>query len=192
MVSKTEVIEKTDGELLEILANQNDYVAEVVTWVKDEIESRNLDTGGIHVVTVEESEQAAEASSSFAIVRLATFGQGGMGLLLLCIALFASRELLEAPARITSFAVGVLLIVYAVGVWRSKRWAFTSGVIVYTLIAASNMVVTLILTGLAVFESGKLGHAAFTFVFGAIWTGASAGLALMFNALRKRTLLRGA
>jgi hypothetical protein len=183
MISQTEVNSKTDGELLEIWANQNDYVAEMVTWVKGEIERRKLDTRGIYVFTVEEKEEAAEASSSRAIVNLVTFGQLGLGLLLVCTAVFSSSEQVEA--RIISLAAGALLIVYAVGVWRGDRWALTSGVIVYTLITAVNMLFTIV-AALAIFGSGKLAETWLSLFLAVVSTGASAGLALMFNALRKR------
>jgi hypothetical protein len=183
MISQTEVNAKTDGELLEIWANQSDYVAEMVTWVKGEIERRKLDTRGIYVFTVEEKEEAAEASSSRAIVNLATFGQLGLGLLLVFTAGFSSSEQVEA--RMISLAAGALLIVYAVGVWRGNRWALTSGVIVYTLITAVNMLFT-VLAGLAIFGSGKDAQTWLYFLWAVASTGASTGLALMFNALRKR------
>lgn len=78
-----EVKAKAASELLEIWANQNDYVAEMVTLVKAEIERRNLYTRNIHVFTVEEKkkreeEEAAKALSKFTFLRHLAFLQPKM------------------------------------------------------------------------------------------------------------------
>ncbi len=200
MISETEVKAKTDSELLEIWADQNDYVAEMMAWVKTEIERRNLDTSGTHVFTVEEKEEAAEASSNFTLVRILAFSQVATGLFLICAALWLRREELgpeappggwlvgldiHIPMPITLFAVGALLIVFAVGVWRGKRWAFTSGVIVYALITAFNILVTIV-NGLAILRSNQPGDAAGPLILGVAMTAISGTLAWVFNALRKR------
>jgi hypothetical protein len=188
MISETEVKAKEDSELLEIWANQNDYVAEMVTLVKTEIKRRNLDTSGIHVPTVEEKKEAREASSNFTLARQVAFGTAWGGLLLVCAVLLSRLDPdvnLGGTVEITVLAVGVLLIVYAVGVWRGKRWAFASGVFVYTLITAFNILATIV-NAVAFFRSDRPGRAAWTLIWGATFTFLSGGLALIFNALRKR------
>jgi hypothetical protein len=184
MISETEVKAKTDDELLEIWANQNDYVDKVIAWAKAEIERRNLNTSSIYVPTFEEKKEAREASSNFALARFAAIGQAILGLILTCLALFVDIELGET-AQIIIGAVGVLLLVYAVGIWRGKRWALTSGVVVYALITLWNILVTIVYA-VAFFKTGGAGGAAFGFILGILFTFLSGGLALIFNTLRKR------
>lgn len=128
MISETEVRAKADSELLEIWESQNDYVAEMVTWVKAEIERRNLDTSGICVRSVEEIKEAREISSNLALVRTAALGTALLGLLLIFVGFVNIGG--EVETTIACLAIGALLMVYAAGVWRGKRWAFASGVIV--------------------------------------------------------------
>ena len=75
MISEMEVKAKADSELLEIWANQNDYVTEMVTLVEAEIKRRNLDTSSIHGFTVEEmkEEETAKALPKFTFLHHLTF-----------------------------------------------------------------------------------------------------------------------
>jgi hypothetical protein len=203
MVSETEVRAKTDSELLEIWANQKDYIAEMVTRVNSEIERRNLDISGIHITTakeVEDKKEAAQVSWEVKKARGAALFQGAVGLFMVWVAFYthSSEELLVVPISI--LAAAMLLIFVAVGVWRGKRWAFTSGVVLYTLATALNILAT-ILTMLAIWGGHKPGDAAGTLLFRqpdmidalqcAIGSVFSGSLALIFNSLRKRSLVQG-
>lgn len=64
MITEEQIKAKTDSELLEIWEHQNDYIKEMVTRVKAEIERRNLDTSGIHVDTQEEIEKKKETAQT--------------------------------------------------------------------------------------------------------------------------------
>ncbi|MGB6197997.1 MAG: hypothetical protein WA871_11495 [Candidatus Acidiferrales bacterium] len=202
MVSEAQVRAKTDSELLEIWTNQKDYIIEMVTRVKTEIERRNLDTTGIHVITVEEVEKkkaAAQALSEFKQARGAAVFQGALGLFMLWLFFdtFSSDEPLVVP--ISLIVAALLQIFFAVGVWRRKRWAFTSGVVLYTLITAFNLVGTIV-TALDVSGDLKPANAAGTFLFQkpdmvdvleyVVATFLCGSLALIFNSLRKRSRVR--
>ncbi|MFZ0818690.1 MAG: hypothetical protein WAM91_01370 [Candidatus Acidiferrales bacterium] len=188
MISETEVKATSDEELLEIWKDQNDYVAQVVAWVKAEIEKRNLDTSGIYVPTLKEKQQARETASNFALARFAAIGQAFLGLVLIggaLISSFSPDTDFGETWEIIIGAVGALLIVYAIGVWRGKRWALTSGVVIYSLITLLNISTT-IFYGIAFFKSNEAGGAAFGFILAALFTLLSGGLALILNKLRKR------
>jgi hypothetical protein len=189
MISETEVKAKSDEELLEIWANQNDYVSQVVEWAKAEIEKRNLDTSGVYVVTLEEKQEAKETLSNVALARFAAFGQAFLGLILIGGALISSASPnmdFGEPWEIIIGAVGVLLLVYSVGIWKGKRWALTSGVVVYALITLWNILVTAFYA-VAIFKTHRQGDAAFGFILAALFTFLSGGLALILNKLRKRS-----
>ena len=199
MVTETEVKEKTDSDLLEIWANQNDYVAEMMTWVKSEIERRNLDTSGVYVFTAEEKKEAVETSSRLIFVHILAFFQAGMGLLLMGGALLSYREQTgpEAPIgrqpagqgfELGMFAVGALLIVFAVGVWRGRRWAFTAGAVIYSLVAAFS-IFNLVTDGLIIFgvvRSIFFKPDARALILDSAAIVINGTLATVFNALRKR------
>jgi len=189
MVSESEVKAKTDSQLLAIWANQNDYIAAMVTLVKTEIDRRNLDTSVIQVPTVDEIKKVSKASSNLRLARVLGFIQGAMGLIVAGTALLSS----EVPSGVLSntvLAEGLLLIVIAVGAWRGKQWAFTSGVIVYTLFTAFEIVNT-IGKGLGMLRIVRPffvrpGDSAATLLGDSAIIGVSLCLALMFNSLRKR------
>jgi hypothetical protein len=199
MVSEAQVRAKTDSELLEIWTNQKDYITEMVTRVQAEIERRNLDTSGIHVITIEEVEKkkaAAQALSEFKQARAAALFQAAVGLFMLWSSFdtFSSNEPLVVP--ISLLVAALLQIFFAVGVWKRKRWAFTSGVVLYTMITAFNLIGT-ILTALDVSGDLKPANVAGSFLFQkldmgdvleyAIATFVCGSLALIFNSLRKRS-----
>jgi len=196
VISETEVKAKTDGELLEIWANQISYVADMVTWVKAEIERRHLDTSGLHVITEEERKKVEKVSSDLSVVRFYGLGEPLLGLSLV----FGALELKSEAVFVTGLAVGTLLIAHTVSIWTGKRWAFTFGAIVWSFITAVN-ILWLILDGLAIATlAWSSGRAMFGsdqpsrflllwLIVLALATLVSGGIALTFNRLRKRKIV---
>ncbi len=142
MVTESEVKSKSDSELLEIWEKQNDYIPAMVTLVKSEIDRRNLDTTFIQLPSVHEIQKLSAASSNLRLARVLAIIQLVLGLILAGTALW-SRAVPFGVLSYTVLAEGLLLIVIAAGAWRGKQWAFTSGVIVYTLFAAFEIVNTI-------------------------------------------------
>lgn len=194
MINDADIRAKTDAELLDIWANQTDYVGEVVEWVRQEIERRSLDVGAIHVRTAEEVNQERELSDTLRIVRGLTAVQAVGGIVFLAVALSILREnpsnhldqteqhqSLGLPALL--LGIGVLFIVYAIGVWRRKRWALVSGFVVYSLATIFNLL-GVIFVGFVLFTSKRSGVSVFL-VLSLLDTMLTASLASMFNQLRK-------
>ena len=100
MITESDVRAKPDDELLDIWANQLEYVQEMIPWVKDEIERRHLDTSHIHVRTPDEIRADEEKESDRNFVRMVTWGQGVFVLLLLsvslCLATFSLSSLFKS------------------------------------------------------------------------------------------------
>lgn len=137
MITEEQVKAKTDTELLEIWEHQNDYIAEMVTRVKAEIDRRNLDTSGIRVVTLEEIEkkkEAAEAKADRKWARTAAVLTGITGLITV-----GTASSLTGGGRLLASGCGLLLIVVSFGVWAGKRWGLISGLIFYALAAAGGV-----------------------------------------------------
>ena len=206
MINDADVRAKDDSELLEIWANQSDYRSEVVDWVRVEIERRHLDISHVPIPTAEELRQDREVSSLLLNVRVLAFGQGAFGLLLLIAAFWITQEHFFGDpvyqsgrpgltAALIVLGVGSLLIVYAVGVWSRKKWAFVSGFFIYALITLLN-VATMALNGFNLYDivyhphrlrffGGSERDAIAALLFSALGAAVSAGLASWFNTLRK-------
>jgi hypothetical protein len=137
MITEEQVKAKTDAELLEIWEHQNDYMAEMVTWVKTEIERRNLDTSGIRVITLEEVEKKKEVAETKADrnwARAAAVLTGVTGLVTV-----GTASSLAGGGRLLVSGCGLLLVVVSFGIWTGKRWALISGLIFYALAAAGDV-----------------------------------------------------
>lgn len=186
MINEADIKAKTDGELLEIWANQNEYRSEIVEWVKTEIETRRLDTSGIHVRTAEDIKQDTEVSSSFAFVRILAILQVGTGLLLFLAGYSSLKE--EGFVGPALLSAGILCIVFAIAVWRGKRWAFVLGFFLYTLNTLCGIVATAVAlySGFASFKSVGPGQVIWTLVPVACMTIISGFIAVSFNTLRKK------
>lgn len=136
MITEAQVKAKTDSELLEIWGHQNDYIAEMVTCVKAEIERRNLDTSGIHVITPEETEkkkEEAQTKSDRGWARGTALLIGVTGL-----ATIGNAFSLNGGEQLVVAGLGLLLLFASVGVWMGKRWGLISGLIFYALGAAGS------------------------------------------------------
>ena len=137
MISELEVHAKTDSDLLEIWVHQNDYVTEMVTRVKAEIERRNLDTSGIQVITPEEIERKKEAvqtKSDRRWARVMALLNGGLALSIAWNGLRKDDPLVVSTLLLVLVS---LLMVVSAGIWMRKRWALIAGLIFYALGAAA-------------------------------------------------------
>ena len=186
MITEAEVKAKPENELLEIWANQNDYLPEVVKWVKEEIGRRGLDTSGIHVPTAEEIKEQGEVLRDINSVRILIFFQVCAAAFLIFLVMVSGFEGM-LPWVLLFWAI--LLVVLAMGLWKRKRWAIISGLILQCLATAGNLLGTAS-TCLMTFQSDKPAQAAGGVLFAALLTGISATLAVMYNRLRKRTFRR--
>jgi hypothetical protein len=196
MINENDVRSKSDDELLNIWANQNDYVPEIIPWVKDEIDRRHLDTSGIHVRTEDEIKDEEERDSDRSFVQMVSLMQGITGLILLLFTIPMIVERLSENLRnqteelrigipLVMLILGLLLIIYAIGVWKERKWALLSGLILYSIITIWNIVATTI-NGLMFFEHSNIKGTAMSFAFSIGFTFVSVCLVLAFNRLRKR------
>lgn len=133
----TAVKTKTDSDLLEIWVHQNDYVPEMVTSVKAEIERRNLDTSGLHVITREETEKKKEAVQTKSDQRWARVTALLNGALALSIALNGLRRADPLVVSAVLLVLVSLLMVVSAGIWMRKRWALIAGLIFYAIVAVT-------------------------------------------------------
>jgi hypothetical protein len=137
MITEEQVKAKTDSELLEIWEHQNDYIAEMVTRVKAEIERRDLNTSGIRVITLEEIEkkkEVAETKSDRNWARGTALLTGVTGL-----STVGAAFSLTSGERLVVLGWGSLLMVVSFGIWTGKRWGLISGLIFYALAAAGGV-----------------------------------------------------
>ena len=138
MITEEQVKAKTDSELLEIWEHQNDYIEEMVTRVKAEIERRKLDTSGIRVVTLEEIEKKKEVAETKAERNFAR----GVALLtgITGLTTLGTASSLSSGERFMVSGYGLLLVVISFGIWMGKRWGLISGLIFYALAAAGGVI----------------------------------------------------
>jgi len=195
MVTEAEIRAKTDEELLSMLAEQHGYLPEVVTWVKGEIERRQLDTSGVHVHTQDEMKEEEEMESDRDFVRMVSYIQGALGIFLLALGVpaiidelteyFRYQTELDIFGNLVVLLVGMLLTIYAIGVWRENKWAIISGLILYLIASISNIIATTIYGWAFLSGDGTLIR------FG--WAGAvtfiSICLFFAFNRIRKSRIV---
>lgn len=188
MITEGDIRTKSDEELLDIWAKQNEYVPEMIPWVKAEIERRHLDTSRIHVRPSEEIKAEEERESDRDFVRMAARGEGVTGLLLLLVSLVVYEATPDSGLAIPFgiFAFGALLIVYAVGVWREKKWAIVSGLVLYSITTIMSAAVTILVVWGAVGRKIERPFLAVAVSLGSVVV--SGGIALAFNRLRTRRL----
>jgi hypothetical protein len=187
MITEEQVKAKTDSELLEIWEHQNDYMAEMVTRVKAEIERRNLDTSGIHVSTPEEIEKKKEGAQAKSDRNWAR----GTALLTGVTALSAIGPAFSSASgeRFVVLGLGLLLMVASFGIWMGKRWGLISGLIFYVLAAVGGVLSIVFNT---VMRQRIYGHFRPPDV-NDIWvTCVSVFMALVLNSLRKRVRMNAA
>ena len=186
MVTENDIRAKADEEILSMWAAQHDYIPKVVEWVNTEIDRRQLDTSGIHVRTMDEIEEEMERESDRNFVRMFSFLQGVSGIFLLVFGIFSIIEQLneiepEIVGPLIMLLVGLLLTIYAIGVWKEKKWAIISGLILCLIASISNAAFTIII-GLGFLS----GYATFiSFGWSVAWTFISICLLLAFNRMRK-------
>ena len=173
-----EVEAKADGDLLEIWAHQTDYMPEIVTRAKAEIQKRNLDTGAIHVVTAEEIEKKNDATRTKSDRRWSR----AMAVANLVVALSTVSAFFRGNMYRSGLVVGLLLIIISLGVWMRKKWALISGLILYALVAV--MAIVDIVAELTIRRRiGTIGQFDPTEVMVLF---VSVFMAVVFNSLRKR------
>jgi hypothetical protein len=195
MINESDIKAKPDDELLSIWANQNDYVPEMIPWVKTEIDRRHLDTNGIHVRTAAEIKDEEERESDRDFVKMVSLLQGlGGGILLMFTIPMIVERLSEYLRYQTELDIGIpfimllmglLLIFYAVGVWNEKRWAIISGLIIYSIVTILNIFATILSVLTLLGNNGTKGMV-MIFALNIGFTVVSVGLVLAFNRLRKR------
>jgi hypothetical protein len=186
MVTENDIRAKADEEILSMWAAQHDYIPEVVELVKVEIDRRQLDTSVIHVRTMDEIEEEMKIESDRNFIRMFSFLQGAGGIFLLVIGISDIQEQLneiepELVGPLIMLLVGLLLIIYAISVWKEKKWAIISGLILCLIASISNAVFTIII-GLGFL----IGYATLiSLVWSIAWTFISICLLLAFNRMRK-------
>jgi len=183
MINEVAVKAKTDGELLEIWEHQTDYVADVVSRVKAEIERRNLDTSGIQVITLEEVEKEKEATQAKSDRTWAR----AMALVNGAVALAGVVGFLRDKSDFIALVLALLLTIVSVGVWMRKRWALVSGLILYVLVAVMTIVGTV--AQVIIRQNGRAIGELDPSGIGALFV--SVFMAAVFNSLRKRVRMTG-
>ena len=188
---------KADDELLSMWAEQIGYLPEVVRWVRAEIEKRQLDTSAIHITTEDEIGEKEERESDSNFVRMVSFIQGVGGVFLLVLAIPEITEQLNAYYRyraeldittpLVMLLFGLLLIIYAIGVWIENKWAIITGLIFYLILSTLNIVST-ITYGLALLI-GRVTSARYL-AYAVALTCINVGLVFAFNRIRKSQLSR--
>ncbi len=179
---EADVRSKEDSELLDIWTNQGDYRGDVVEWVKAEIGKRQLDISHVHVRTAEEAAKDREARDTRQLLRRGALGNAGLGVL----ALFVSRFTDDLVGLAIWLAIGLILIIFAIGLWTHQRWALFGGLVFYALATIFNCTVTVANASRVLKGEDASGPLAFS-VVGIVL---SATFAWWFNALRKSGMAR--
>src|SRR5579859_67355 len=173
----TTVNSKTDSELLDIWAYQADYIAEMVTVVREEIERRQLDTSGIRVRSADELDHDRQVAQAHRTFRSMAFRQIGLGILVVLFAFFS-----ELPALLLVVAP---IILWAVGTWERRRWAIVAGFFFYSTVAVLAILVS-VLNVVEIFMSqGKADDHVIGALNCLLGAGVSAYVASTCNLLRK-------
>lgn len=131
---------KTDDELLEMWANQVEYVGEVTEGVGAEIKRRRLDASSVHVATADEIEEDRDAAVRLAEMRKLKFGLGLLALVLV-LAAFSAGELIGFLGMLLA---GILASVAAIGLWRRREWGLVAALVVCIAVALWNVPVAVL------------------------------------------------
>jgi len=187
MITEEQAKAKTDSELLEIWEHQNDYIEEMVTRVKAEIERRNLDTSGIRVITLEEIEKKKEVAETKAERNFAR----GVALLtgITGLTTLGTASSLSSGERFMVSGYGLLLVVISFGIWMGKRWGLISGLIFYAL-AATGGAIGIVFN--AVMRERIYGHFGPPDMNDILVIFVSVFMAAILNSLRKRVRMEAA
>jgi hypothetical protein len=143
MVSREDISRKSNEELMQIYARQNDYLPEVVAMVREEIAHREMDVSNVHVITQEEVAAVLKEKKTRSARRKVWFVAGLQGILgLFFVGLSAPMIVQDKnPRAILSIGIGVLLLFFAYSVWKLKFWSLVLGTIIYSLSCVSNMII---------------------------------------------------
>jgi hypothetical protein len=199
-----DVMSKTDSELLEIWANQADYVSDMVALARVEIERRHLDTGGVQIRTGDEIRLERETAEFLRYAKVMAFLQGGLGFLLILGAFFSFRYMFfgdplyratkpDPTFPLILLVLGVVALVFAIGVGRHEKWAFVAGTLLYSaatlwnLLATGFNIVALFVSRASVFRV-TAGDLVIGILRGVVAIILSAYLAKSFNRLRKMNM----
>jgi hypothetical protein len=147
VVTEADVKTKTNEELLDIWKNQHGYIPELVTWVKTEIDRRQLDITHIHVQTSDEFKQELQISNEVYFVRYLSIFQIVIGGAIVLFSIFAVYPLLFHLEDISLmivplviFIIGSLILYFGISLIRIKKWACYTGGIFYCILAVLNLV----------------------------------------------------
>jgi len=196
MVSEADVQAKSDDELRDVWANQHEYTQEMVSCVKAEIERRHLDISDIHVPTTDEITRQAEVEADRSFVVVVVIGQSLLGFFLLLAAVAGivecAKEEFRYPGQgpdirlpLCGLALGIVLMAFAVGVWRERRWALFCGLVFYSIVTVWNVAVTIFNVIIIVASPASTTSAYGRLLMSGALIIVSGALALSFARLRK-------
>ena len=139
MIDEAKVKAKSDDELLDIWANQHDYLQEVVLWVKAEINRRQMDVSGFHVPTPDEIKAERRDGRNLGWV---VFFTAMLDLMCIGIFLFALNERDTNVLTLSFGGMGIFLIFLIRGLWAQKRWAIVGASIIWFIVTLWNVIFT--------------------------------------------------
>jgi hypothetical protein len=142
MVTRDEIAAKTDEELVDVYANQSDYLPEVVEMVADELKRRGVGTDEIVVIDPAPESAEVEVDERWVQRRMRKIGYVVVLIGGALAALAMNNVSSETPANLPVIAFGSLFLVLGVLSIMRKAWAFVASsvtILLCLLIAMFNV-----------------------------------------------------
>ena len=193
MVNEDGVKAMPDSGLLDIWENQHEYVAQMVSWVRAEIDRRGLDTNQLQVRTPDDIKKDLALESNVDFVRMVACLQGLAGAILFFISAAGLKDIatgqagfLELVPALITLLVSIAILIFAVGVWKRWRWAIYLGLGWWALSTVLNAFA--LCESLFELSRNRSGERLTLLIAAAVGLVISFGLAAAFNSIRKSDL----